>query len=121
METYRLVLSEDLNQYGYLFGGRLLAWVDEASWIAASLEFPCCRFLTVGMDKVAFRHAVKKGEIIAIQSTLEKKGTSSVRYRVEVFRGKAQKREILFSTLVSFVHVDEEGKKAPIPFLEKEE
>ena len=28
METHRLVLPEDLNQYGFLFGGRLLGWID---------------------------------------------------------------------------------------------
>jgi len=28
-ENHRLVLSEDLNQYGFLFGGRLLSWVDD--------------------------------------------------------------------------------------------
>ena len=48
METYRLVLPEDLNQFGYLFGGRLLSWIDEACWIAASLDHPECRFVTIG-------------------------------------------------------------------------
>ncbi len=38
MQTHRLVLPEDLNQYGFLFGGRLTAWIDETSWIAASLS-----------------------------------------------------------------------------------
>lgn len=28
METYKLVLPEHLNPYGYLFGGNLLKWVD---------------------------------------------------------------------------------------------
>ena len=27
METHRLVLPGDLNHYGFLFGGRLLAWI----------------------------------------------------------------------------------------------
>jgi hypothetical protein len=36
METHRLVLPANLNHYGFLFGGQLLAWIDEASWIAAS-------------------------------------------------------------------------------------
>jgi len=30
METHRLVLPSDLNHYGFLFGGRLLAWIDDA-------------------------------------------------------------------------------------------
>ena len=41
METHRLVMPGDLNQYGFLFGGKMLSWVDEACWIAASLDYPC--------------------------------------------------------------------------------
>ena len=114
METHRLVLTEDLNQFGFLFGGRLLSWVDEASWIAASLDFPDARFVTIGMDEVSFKHGVAAGDIIAIRSTVEKKGTTSVGYRVEVFRGKAPEGQVIFSTLVTFVNVGEDGKKAPI-------
>ena len=36
---YKLVLPEHLNQYGFLFGGNLLKWIDEVSWMA-SLDFP---------------------------------------------------------------------------------
>jgi len=38
MESYKLVLPEHLNHYGYLFGGNMLKWVDEISWIAASRD-----------------------------------------------------------------------------------
>ena len=66
METHHLVLPGDLNQYGSLFGGRLLSWVDEAAWIAASAEFPHCQFVTIAMDKVEFRHGVGDGTILRI-------------------------------------------------------
>ena len=98
MDTHRLVLTEDLNQFGFLFGGRLLSWVDEASWIAASLDFPDCRFVTIGMDQVSFKHGVAKGDIIAIRSLMERKGTTSVGYRVEVYKGKAPSGQVFFST-----------------------
>ena len=114
MKTHRLVLTEDLNQFGYLFGGRLLAWVDEASWIAATLDFPDCQFVTIGMDKVTFKHSVQKGEIIEICCTQKQKGNTSVGYQVEVYRGKEQTGESIFSTLVTFVNVDELGNKAKI-------
>ena len=42
----------DLNQYGFLFGGRMLSWVDEACWIAASLDYPNSQFVTVGSGTV---------------------------------------------------------------------
>ena len=29
MTTYRLVMQEDMNHYGFLFGGKMLMWIDE--------------------------------------------------------------------------------------------
>jgi acyl-CoA hydrolase len=113
METHRLVLPEDLNQYGALFGGRLLAWVDEASWIAASLEFPDCRFVTIAMDEVVFRHSVREGTILTIVSEKVKTGETSVTYEVKVFRGNPG-ADPIFTTLVTFVNLDETGAKSPI-------
>jgi acyl-CoA hydrolase len=111
METHRLVLPGDLNQFGFLFGGCLLGWVDEASWIAASLDFPECRFVTIGMDQVVFRHSVREGTILAIESEKVTQGDTSVTYQVKVRRGRAGQGEVIFSTKVTFVNVDESGKK----------
>ncbi len=114
METHRLVLPEDLNHYGFLFGGRLLCWVDEASWIAASLDFPSCRFVTIGMDEVEFRHSVREGTILSIRSEQQRKGNTSVTYEVSVRRGRVSDGDPLFSTRVTFVNVDEGGEKVAI-------
>jgi acyl-CoA hydrolase len=113
-ETHRLVLPEDLNQYGFLFGGRLLCWIDEASWIAASLDFPQCRFVTIAMDKVEFRHSVREGTILSIRSERCHVGTTSVTYEVTVRRGKVTDGDPIFSTRVSFVNVDVAGRKVGI-------
>jgi len=113
METHRLVLPGDLNHYGFLFGGRLLAWIDEASWIAASLDFPHCQFVTVAMDTVIFRHSVRDGTILTIRSNLIKEGATSATYSVEVFDQRAGDAPI-FSTQVTFVSVDDAGKKRAI-------
>lgn len=114
METQRLVLPEDLNQFGFLFGGRLLSWIDEASWIAASLDFPACRFVTIGMDEVVFRHSVREGTILIIESEKIHQGNSSVTYQVIVRRGRDPESDCLFSTKVTFVNVDNNGEKATI-------
>lgn len=53
MESYKLVLPEHLNHYGYLFGGYLLQWVDETAYIAATLDYPGSNFVTVAMDRAA--------------------------------------------------------------------
>ena len=114
METHRLVLPGDLNQFGHLFGGQLLSWVDEASWIAASLEFPECRFVTMAMDEVVFRHSVREGAILTIQSQKLRLGNSSATYEVKVFHGNPGENGPIFTTRVTFVNLDESGKKAPL-------
>ena len=113
METHRLVLPGDLNHFGFLFGGRLLAWIDEASWIAASLEFPDCRFVTKAMDTVSFHHSVKEGSILRIECERDQRGTTSATYAVKVY-DEASGPDEIFSTRVTFVCVDEQGNKCAI-------
>ena len=113
-ETHRLVLPAHLNQYGFLFGGRLLEWVDETCWVAASIDFPDCRFVTIAMDEVEFRHSVREGTILSIRCEMEKVGTTSVRYQVTVSDVHQPEIPTIFSTRVTLVNVDERGGKVPI-------
>jgi acyl-CoA hydrolase len=114
METHRLVLPGDLNQYGSLFGGRLLSWVDEAAWIAASVDFPHCQFVTIAMDKVEFRHGVGDGTILRIRCERTRKGKTSVTYEVSVSDAKDSAGLPVFQTNVTFVSVNDRGQKAGI-------
>lgn len=113
METHRLVLPGDLNHYGFLFGGRLLAWIDEASWIAASLDYPHCQFVTVAMDTVEFHHSVRDGTILKISCSRVREGNTSAAYAVSVMDERLGPAPI-FSTQVTFVSVDDAGKKRSI-------
>ena len=101
MENYKLVLPEHLNHYGYLFGGNLLKWVDEVAYIAASLDYPGCNFVTIGMDKVEFKKGVREGTILRFTTTKTRVGKTSVSYQVDVTRGSDQKAESIFSTNVA--------------------
>ncbi|KAB2641298.1 MAG: acyl-CoA thioesterase [Verrucomicrobia bacterium] len=113
MQTHRLVLPGDLNHYGFLFGGRLLAWVDEASWIAASLDYPQCQFVTVAMATVEFHHSVREGSILSIDCQSTRAGTTSVTYAVTVW-DRRTRPDPIFSTAVTFVRVDAAGRKLPL-------
>lgn len=116
MENHKLVLPGHLNQYGFLFGGNLLKWVDEYAWIAASLDYPGCNFVTIGLDKVEFRRNVKEGIILKFIVNQTKKGNTSAQYSVRVYPGEIESEDnIIFSTHVTFVRVDENGKKTPLP------
>ena len=114
METQRLVLPGDLNHLGFLFGGRLLAWVDEACWIAASLDYPHCQFVTVAMNKVEFHHSVREGAILSIRCDKEREGRTSVTYRVEVIDRRSPGSPPIFGTQVTYVSVDDAGRKSAI-------
>jgi acyl-CoA hydrolase len=116
MEQHKLVLPEHLNHYGYLFGGDMLKWVDEYSWIAATLDYPGCKFVTIGMNEVAFRKPVHKGAVLRFNINKARQGTSSVVYAVEVFADNLEDstEEKVFSTQVSFVCLDDAGKKRPL-------
>ena len=113
MENYKLVLPEHLNHYGYLFGGHLLKWVDEVAWIAASLDYPGCNFVTIGMDKVEFKKSVKQGALLRLEINRAREGITSVQYTVAVFSHdiKSGDDESIFTTNTTFVCIDDKGKK----------
>ncbi len=113
MDTHRLVLPGDLNHYGFLFGGRLLSWVDEAAWIAASIDYPHCQWVTIAMNSVEFLHSVRDGTILRITCTKEKEGTTSVTYKVAVTDVRSGPHPI-FATGITLVSVDDKGAKRPI-------
>ncbi len=117
MESYTVVRPEHLNQYGHLFGGCLLKWVDEIAWIAASRDNPGCRFVTVGMDRVEFHRGVSLGSVLRFVCHESKRGRTSVTYEVQVYADDlaSGREEPIFSTHISFVCLDEQGHKTPLP------
>ena len=117
MENYKLVLPEHLNHYGYLFGGNLLKWVDEISWIAASRDYPGCKFVTIALDKVEFRRSVRQGSILRFDVQRSRQGRSSVTYTAMVYCDDIEtgREENIFSTHVTFVCLDDAGEKRPLP------
>lgn len=116
MQNYKLVLPEHLNHFGFLFGGYMLKWTDEVAWIAASLDHPGYRFVTVGMDKVEFHKSIQEGTILKFDVRKHTAGTTSVTYKVEVTKERLEsgEQEVAFSTGVTFVRVDESGAKLPL-------
>jgi acyl-CoA hydrolase len=117
MDNYTIVRKEHLNHHGYLFGGTLLRWVDEFAWIFASLDFPGCTLVTVGMDRSNFKERIESGSILRFSILPVQRGTSSVSYSVVVNADApgAMEEKTVFSTKVTFVRIDAEGLKSPLP------
>jgi acyl-CoA hydrolase len=80
--TYFLVRHQDLNHAGTLFGGKMMAWADELAYVAASLSFPGCTFVTKVFEKFDFIHGPGEGAIVRIDAYVMSRGNSSVRVKV---------------------------------------
>ena len=113
MEHYKIVLPEDLNDYGSLFGGTLLKWIDEIAYIRVSLDFPGRHFVTIGLDSVEFRHRIQKGQILRFVCEKTRIGNTSVTYNVSVYgaRYSIESGEVLFESNITFVCVEQQGAK----------
>lgn len=114
------VLPEDLNQYGSLFGGRLLAWIDRVASICATRH---CRgnAVTVALEAMSFDVAVKQGDILILTAELERVGRSSMQIRVTALRedptsGDAKQ---VCAPILTFVALDRDGRPRRVPALEE--
>ncbi len=114
MNHYKFVISEHLNHYGTLYGGNLLKWIDEVGYITANVEYPNNRFVTIALDNVEFRHRIEVGAILRFAVEQQRLGSSSLTYQVKVFpaHDRKESHKVLFETNITFVNIDENGKKA---------
>ena len=117
MDNFNLVRPEHLNHHGYLFGGVLLMWVDENAWMAATRDFPGCTFVTINMEACHFKQPVENGAILRYHMKYAEQGKTSVTYQVIVMAdepGATAEKEV-FSTRITFVRLDEQGKPRALP------
>lgn len=117
MQHFRLVMPEHMNHFGDLYGGNMLKWVDEIAWIAASRDYPGRRFVTIAMDRVEFHRPVCLGTILRFEVTPGPVGNTSIQYHVDVFAEhvSADPNDHVFTTAITFVHIDEAGHKKALP------
>ena len=110
--NYFLVRHKDLNHAGTLFGGAMMAWADELAYIAASLSYPGCDFVTKIFEKLDFIKGPAQGAIVRIDAQVVSKGSSSV--RVQVSGAWAVSGQPIFSTYAIMVNA-RDGISIPIP------
>lgn len=116
------VKKSDLGFHGNLFGGKLLAWVDAAGAAYASQVCDTPRMVTVLIDECLFKKPAKEGHLLKIYGGVAEIGTTSITLKVEarshnVYNGK---QNIILSTNIKFVRIDEQGDPIPISHRVKE-
>jgi acyl-CoA hydrolase len=116
--TQHHVMSKDLNAHGNLFGGIMLAWIDEAAAIYIMRKIGYTNIVTVNMDNVNFMTPGRNGDIIQIYGEIEKIGKSSIVIKtnsISLAMGSHNKRDVI-QCKVTFVCLDELGR--PFPYFE---
>jgi acyl-CoA thioesterase YciA len=103
-------MTKDLGCNGNLFGGNMMAWIDEAAAIYALTMTKEKRMVTVKFDEMVFKKAVKEGDIVEFYCDHASMGESSISFHV----GALVNGQEVFSTNCVFVAVDENGKKKKI-------
>lgn len=110
--NYFLVRPQNLNHAGTLFGGTMMAWADEMAFVAASLTYPGCTFVTKVVREFNFVSGPLEGDIVKITAEVLKKGRSSV--LVSVRAANARNEAEIFHTEAVLVNA-RAGKSEPIP------
>ena len=105
----KIIKPQDLNNYGTLFGGAVLSWIDEEAAVFVACQLGKKNIVTKYMSEVNFVHSGELGDVIEIGMETVKFGTSSITVRCGV-RTKFSKKTIVTIEKIVFVHVDENGR-----------
>lgn len=107
--TLKWVKPEDLNPNGTLFGGRLLAWIDEEAALYTSIELDNKSITTKYISEINFTSSARQGDIIELGIEVVKFGNTSITLKCEA-RNKMTKATILTVDNIIMVNLGEDGK-----------
>lgn len=111
-----LILPPDANQYGTLFGGSLMAHIDDVAAIAA-VKHARKPVVTASTDSVDFLSPVKVGDSIQVEGFVTSAHKTSMEIFVKVVQEALMSGEkgICATAFLTFVALDDDGKPTIIP------
>ena len=115
-----LVMPNDTNQMHTLFGGKLLAWMDEVASICA---FRHCNNIavTASINNVSFDLPILNGAYVTLEAKVSRAFKSSMEIFVDVFvESRDGKKEKCNEAILTFVAIDEHKRPMVVPELSPE-
>jgi acyl-CoA thioesterase YciA len=107
--TRKWVKPEDLNPNGSLFGGKLLAWIDEELALYSIIQLENARIVTKHMSEINFRSSARQGDIIEIGIDVVKFGNTSLVLKCEA-RNMMTRETIITIDNTTMVNLGDDGK-----------
>ncbi|MDC0008139.1 acyl-CoA thioesterase [bacterium] len=102
----------DLNANGTLFGGRLLAWIDEEAALYSIIQLENSKVVTKYISEINFMSSANQGDIVEIGVEVIKFGISSLTLKCEV-RNKMTRKTIVTVDNIIMVNLGENEKPVP--------
>ncbi|HEU4621569.1 MAG TPA: acyl-CoA thioesterase [Burkholderiaceae bacterium] len=112
-----LPMPADANMHGDVFGGWIMAQVDLAGSIPATLRAQG-RVATIAVNSFVFKHPVLVGDLLSFYAEIKRVGTTSMTIDVEVYAQSARlSHDIVKVTeaTLTYVATDDERKPRPVP------
>lgn len=110
--TRKLVKPEDLNSNGTLFGGKVLAWIDEEAALYTIVQLENAKIVTKYISEINFMSTAKQGDVVEIGIEVVKFGKTSLTLNCEV-RNKMNHETIVTVDNIIMVHLGDNGKPSP--------
>lgn len=119
-ENTYLVMTKHINGYGRLFGGILMAWIDETAGTVArrhsgSLVTTAC------VDNLNFKAPAFVGNTVVLTGKMTYTGKTSMEIRVDAYVEELDgTRKTINRAYVVMVAIDKDGNNLEVPRLEVE-
>jgi acyl-CoA thioesterase YciA len=110
--TRKWVKPEDLNPNRTLFGGQLLAWIDEELALYSIVQLENSKVVTKHMSEINFISSARQGDIVEIGIDVVKFGNSSLTLKCEV-RNMMTRETIITIDTITMVSLGSDGKPKP--------
>lgn len=116
VEINELVMPEDANVLGSVFGGRVMALIDKAGAMVAIRH---CRttVVTAAVDSIDFISPLKLGDIMNLRARITQVFNSSMEVRVVVYGEdpRTGERTLTTTAFVTMVCLGPDGHPQPAP------
>lgn len=109
-----VTMPKDTNQYGTIFGGVILSYIDQAGFVQARRHGQH-RWVTVAMDRVEFKQPVQLGDVVNFYARTTRVGRTSVTVEVDVEAERYRSGDTVPVTeaVLTMVSVDAQGRAIP--------
>jgi len=111
-----IAMPADTNANGDIFGGWVMAHMDQAGGIAG-VERARGRVVTLVVEAMTFIRAMRVGDVLEVYTEVESVGRTSMKIHIEAWaqRFQTHDRDKVTDATFTFVHVDDDGRPRAIP------